>query len=60
MTRPIKLTLLATLAAGLLAGCDPAPSTTLAPDKPPMPDASKLPPGEMDKLLQKNHESDRK
>lgn len=50
-----KLILFA-LAAAILGGCDPAPSTTLAPDKPAPPDASKLPPADMDRLLQKNHE----
>jgi len=60
MTRPTKLLLLGALAAGLLAGCEPAPSTQLAPDKGPMPDASKLSPDQVDKILQQNHEEGRK
>jgi len=37
------------VAAGILAGCDPAPSTQLAPDQ-PMPDTSKMSPEEIAKL----------
>jgi len=45
-------------AVGLLFGCEPTPSTPLAPDK-PMPDASKMSSQDIDKLLQKNHEEGR-
>jgi len=56
--RRVCTLIIATLAAGVLVGCDPAPSTPLAPDK-PMPDASKMSSQDIDKLLKKNHEEDR-
>ncbi|AIE86517.1 hypothetical protein [Fimbriimonas ginsengisoli] len=37
------------VAAGVLAGCEPAPSTPLAPDQ-PMPDTSKMSQEEINKL----------
>jgi len=37
------------IAAGVLSGCDPAPSTKLAPDQ-PMPDTSKMSQEEINKL----------
>jgi len=44
------LILIATLvAAGVLSGCDPAPSTKLAPDQ-PMPDTSKMSQADIEKL----------
>lgn len=57
MTRLTKSFVLV-FALGLLAGCEPAPSTTLAPDK-PAPDASKMTPEAMDQLLKENHAKDR-
>lgn len=55
-----RLPILLVLAAGLLVGCDPAPSTPLAPDKPAPPDASKLSSQKMDDLLKQNHATDRR
>lgn len=41
------------LAVGLLSGCDPAPSTQLAPDQKP-PDTSKMTPEQVDAMLKQN------
>jgi|GEM_PF-7072060 len=58
MTTPTKL--LALIAVTVLFGCgDPAPSTPLAPEQ-KMPDISKLPPDQVNKMLDKNNSSIRK
>jgi hypothetical protein len=55
----MRRVLLIAFAAGLLAGCEPAPSTPLAEDK-KMPDTSKMSKEEIDKLLQGNRDRDAK
>ena len=48
------------LATGIVSGCgDPAPSTTLAPDK-AMPDVSKMSDADIAKMRQQDHAGDRK
>lgn len=56
--KPLLALLCLAATSAALVGCDPAPSTTLAPDK-PAPDTSKLSPEEMDKLVKEKSSGDR-
>ncbi|MGV3616514.1 MAG: hypothetical protein ACO1SV_14395 [Fimbriimonas sp.] len=47
------------LAATLLGGCEPAPSTPLAPEQ-KLPDVSKMTDAEKDALIQKSRGDDRR
>lgn len=49
MKRKLSLLAIALFAAGILAGCEPAPSTPLAPDQ-KLPDTSKMTPEEISKM----------
>ena len=51
-TAPVVVPVVA-LAVALLAGCNAAPSTPLAPDQKP-PDASKMSPQDVDRMLKQN------
>lgn len=54
-----RIFLLGLLAAGLLAGCEPTPSTTLAPEQ-KLPDVSKMPPDQVDKMLKGDRENNQR